>query len=176
MNLILVLIRLLIWQILIIGYNFTYNITVFHTSTSKNGATNITVNETLLEGLIYVSDSSNGAYNSTTGVWDIGNLAVGQTVSLTINVKIATTGNITNFADVNGTNYDPNMSNNHANVTVNIPAYVDLSINETVSNTTPKVGDVVVWTVTIRNNGPDNDTGVIVRDVMPNIILKSSSK
>ena len=48
------------------------------------------------------------------------------------------------------------MSNNHANVTVNIPAYVDLTINETVSNPTPKVGDVVVWTVTIRNNGPDN--------------------
>ncbi len=48
------------------------------------------------------------------------------------------------------------MSNNHANVTVNIPAFVDLTINETVSNSTPKVGDVVVWTVTIRNNGPDN--------------------
>ncbi|MDP5101665.1 MAG: DUF11 domain-containing protein, partial [Nonlabens sp.] len=44
----------------------------------------------------------------------------------------------------------------------------DLSVAKTVNNSTPNVGDNVVFTVTATNNGPSNDTGATVQDLLPN--------
>jgi len=44
----------------------------------------------------------------------------------------------------------------------------DLQIVKTVSNPKPKVGSTVTFTLTITNNGPDDATGVIIEDVVPN--------
>lgn len=44
----------------------------------------------------------------------------------------------------------------------------DLQIVKTVSNPKPKVGSIVTFTLAITNNGPDDATGVVVEDVVPN--------
>ncbi|WP_046759397.1 DUF11 domain-containing protein, partial [Kordia jejudonensis] len=44
----------------------------------------------------------------------------------------------------------------------------DLSIDKVISDTTPNVGDVVTFTVTVTNAGPDVATGVAISDVVPN--------
>ena len=39
---------------------------------------------------------------------------------------------------------------------------------QTISNTTPNVGDVVTFTITVNNAGPDAATGVAIEDAIPN--------
>ncbi|MCH7415840.1 hypothetical protein MM213_20235 [Belliella sp. R4-6] len=46
--------------------------------------------------------------------------------------------------------------------------FSDLSVTKTVNNPVPSVGSNIVFTVTATNNGPNNDTGVQVQDLLPN--------
>ncbi|WP_295614348.1 DUF11 domain-containing protein [uncultured Methanobrevibacter sp.] len=43
----------------------------------------------------------------------------------------------------------------------------DLAIVKVVSDSTPKVGDVITWTITVTNNGPDRAVDVVVHDKLP---------
>ncbi|WP_299840499.1 hypothetical protein, partial [uncultured Tenacibaculum sp.] len=49
-----------------------------------------------------------------------------------------------------------------------VPEQSDLSIVKVISDSTPNVGNVVTFTVTVTNAGPDPATGVGIRDVVPN--------
>ncbi|MCB0570614.1 MAG: DUF11 domain-containing protein, partial [Phaeodactylibacter sp.] len=60
-----------------------------------------------------------------------------------------------------------NPSQCTATVTVNCPEVADLSIEKTVDNATPNVGDIVVFTVAVHNDGPNDATGVEVTDYLP---------
>ncbi len=65
-------------------------------------ATGVTVKDNFPTGLTYNSaNASQGNFNVGTLTWNIGNLAVNQTVTLTINTTVtATSGTIRNFAQV----------------------------------------------------------------------------
>ncbi len=63
----------------------TYTITV--TNNSSVDGTNITVSDVLPAGLIYQSSSPVG-YDTTTGVWNVGNVNAGDSKSLEVTVKI----------------------------------------------------------------------------------------
>ena len=52
-------------------------------------------------------------------------------------------------------------------VSVNPTAVSDISLTKTVSTTSPNVGDNVVFTLTVNNNGPSIATGVEVTDNLP---------
>src|SRR5262249_33665059 len=43
----------------------------------------------------------------------------------------------------------------------------DLALTKSVSNATPNVGDMVTFTVTLTDNGPDGAINVTVRDLLP---------
>lgn len=44
------------------------------------------------------------------------------------------------------------------------PSGVDLSVNKTVSNSRPRVGQTVTFTITVRNLGTSTATGVVIRE------------
>ena len=44
---------------------------------------------------------------------------------------------------------------------------VDLKLTKSVDNALPKVGELVTFTITIKNDGPQDATGVQVRDLLP---------
>ncbi len=46
-------------------------------------------------------------------------------------------------------------------------ASVDLNLSKTLDKTTAKRGDVVTYTLTVRNDGQDNASGVKVEDQLP---------
>ena len=43
----------------------------------------------------------------------------------------------------------------------------DLSLTKTVDNATPRIGDTIVFTITLTNDGPRDTTGVQVKDLLP---------
>lgn len=43
----------------------------------------------------------------------------------------------------------------------------NMAVTKTVNNTNPAIGSNVVFTITATNNGPSNNTGVVVNDLLP---------
>src|SRR5947199_210290 len=62
--------------------------------------------------------------------------------------------------------FDPNTANNTATAS-ETPQRSDLALTKTVDKPRPNVGDVITFTVTLTNNGPDAATGVEVTDLLP---------
>jgi uncharacterized repeat protein (TIGR01451 family) len=67
-------------------------------------ATGVTVQDFIQDGFTYTG--TNGNYDPNTGIWDIGTLAVGQSVSLEIYATINLTGDYTNDAEIFTANED----------------------------------------------------------------------
>ncbi|KZX14216.1 DUF11 domain-containing protein [Methanobrevibacter filiformis] len=150
-----------------IGNRIAYTITV-----KNNGPTNATgvkVTETLPTGVTYYSYSlSTGTYSSTTGLWTIGNLNVGQTATLILTVTAKTTGTWTNKVNVSGKENETNYTNNNATANITIKNNsIDLAITKTVNASTVEIGKTVNYTITVKNNGPANATGVKVTETLP---------
>jgi len=83
----------------IVGDLVTYMITLDNYGPSN--ATGVRISDVLDSRLVYLSsNASKGSYNPTTGLWDIGNLGVGQTVTLTIVVMANASGAIVNTVSV----------------------------------------------------------------------------
>ena len=137
-------------------------------------ASGVNVSDVLPVGLVYQSSSASvGSYAN--GVWSIGNLANGKTVTLSIVCKINKTGLIKNVASVSGNEFDIDLTNNRGDASVNVAKAADLEVIKTVNNGAPNYGDLVKWTVTVRNNGPDMASGVNVSDVLPEGLVYQSS-
>jgi uncharacterized repeat protein (TIGR01451 family) len=72
-----------------VGSNVIFTINAFNQG--NQAVTNVIVSDPLPTGLNYVSNSATlGTYNTSTKVWTIPSLAVGQTASLTLTAQVAT--------------------------------------------------------------------------------------
>ena len=63
---------------------------------------------------------SKGSYDVSTGIWDIGDLAKGETVSIEIYCIAKVDGIITNHAKVTSSVKDTNLTNNHDSATIKV--------------------------------------------------------
>ncbi len=63
-----------------------YSISVTNESTTD--AVDVQVTDKLPAGLVYVSDDSAGSYNAASGIWQVGNVAKGETKTLQLTVKV----------------------------------------------------------------------------------------
>jgi len=161
--------------------------TVVVTNESAVNATGVEVTDQLPSGYTYVSHTG-GTYVPGTGVWTIGDLAAGQSRTLTITATVLATGNYLNLAEVTNANEDDIDSTPDNGVdtdgdgetiddngdeddgdgaTIEPVPVIDLELEKAVDNFTPNVGDVINFTVTVVNRGPSVATGVIVTDQLP---------
>jgi uncharacterized repeat protein (TIGR01451 family) len=143
----------------------------FTISASNNGpaeATAVQVTDLLPAGLSYVSDNGGGSYNSGTGVWNIGSIANGSSAGLSLVATVTRTGALINQATKTAQGEpDPNPSNNTALIGLNAPALADIQVQKTVDNAVPGLGSNVTFTITAKNAGPANATGVQLTDLLP---------
>ena len=103
-----------------------------------------------------------------TGVWTVGGLANGGSASLQIVATVASSGGIVNQATKTAQGEaDPNASNNSAVVGLNASALADIQVQQTVDNATPILGANVTFTLTVKNAGPSNASGVVIADLLP---------
>lgn len=123
------------------GTNVVYTFTA--TNNGPKPATGVLVTDTSLTNqfasgfMTYVSQAGTGTYNqvtgqSTTGQWNIGNLALGASVTKTVTVRVignSTTASFTNTASITGTLTDQDSTNNSDPATLNIAWPASIFVN-----------------------------------------------
>jgi len=152
------------------GNQLTYTLVV--TNTGPSSATGVVVTDTLPEPLSFVSGtSSSGTVNHASGVVTaaVGNLAVGQTATITLVTQVSGqfSGTITNQAEVQGNETETNLANNVDAEPTLVRKEVDLAITKTDSNDPATAGGQLTYTLVVTNNGPSGATGVTVTDTLP---------
>ena len=143
-----------------IGDEITYTITV--SNPGKINATNVVIRDILPEGLKFINASNGGVYDSVTGIitWIL-NITANSTVDLTADVCVNKSGNITNTV---------NVGNKTSNCTIESGDIVDLEIHIVADKSEIYVGDNVVYTVTVINNGPSDAINTIANVLIPNAL------
>jgi uncharacterized repeat protein (TIGR01451 family) len=101
-----------------VGNNVTFTVTAHNNG--PNPTTALQVTDLLPAGLSFVSaNQSQGTYNQGTGVWDIGVLASGATVTLLITATVTGTTPAVNTASRSSSSpIDPNPANDSRSATV----------------------------------------------------------
>ncbi|MEZ4832369.1 MAG: PKD domain-containing protein [Caldilineaceae bacterium] len=147
----------------------TYYITA--TNNGPEDATGVSVTDVLPFALTYLSHSPGAsAYDDVSGIWQIGDLGVGQQRSLSITARVVGSGNVVNSAAVTGTLIDPNAANDTAAAPIVVGQAADLRLSQSFSDNTPNVDDDLVIVVTLSNDGPDTATGVVISYPVPPLL------
>ena len=160
--------------------------TVTITITTKNNgpdtATGITIQDLLPTGLTFQTKDTHGkgTYDETnTGIWDIGTLNNGESVTLTITAIADTPGTIINTATkitpIKTVIQDWNINNNAQQViltvekTVTHTPTVSIYIRNMLSNgiyTGWDCNNCPVWVADVQNNGPNDATNVQTKFIL----------
>ncbi len=168
-----------------------YNEVEYHVVVENLGpgdATGVEALDDLPAGLVVTNwSTSQGTFDPFTGIWTVGDVANGGTAELWIYGTFDAEGRYTNSVSVSGDLDDPDLDNNYAEVSFVVtgdrivPDFVpggaaggivdrgnrftaDLMLTKVADNTTPAVGDDVVWTITVTNQGPQSTAKVEVTD------------
>ncbi len=138
------------------------NFTIEVTNVGPSNATAVNVNDVLDGAFEYVS--SQGSYDDASHevTWNIDQLNSGETVSVWVVVRVLTNGTFENTASVTSAE-NPNGTSNKTNITVE--SILDLEITVTVDKNETDYGSVVEFVITVKNNGPSNATGVVVKNI-----------
>ena len=132
----------------------TANEVVFTVAAKNNGPNedrNVVVTDALPSGYTFVSASpSVGTYVQSTGIWNIGNLAVNAAATLNITATIKTTGQVTNTATIKGDNIDVTVTNDSDKATPLAELKLVKTSRTGVFN---KVGDIITYDLVVTNTG-----------------------
>ncbi len=149
-----------------VGDTIAYTVTL--SNIGPDGATNVQVTDLLPAGLGYVSSApSQGTYSNATGLWTVGSVANNGGATLQIQARVNSPNAQLNTATISqAAQFDPDLANNSA-AALETPQQAEVGVSKTVSNPTPNVGDTIVYTIQVTNNGPDAATNVTVQDMLP---------
>jgi uncharacterized repeat protein (TIGR01451 family) len=157
-----------------VGSNVTFTLTL--SNAGPDGATGVVVRDQLPAGLTFVSASATqGSYNNVTGLWTVGAVARGANPALSIVATVTGAAPITNAAEISASDqYDPNSRPNNNSATENdyssvtlIPQSADLTMSKSVNVPNPRIGQAVVYTLRVINNGPTTAQNVSVTESLP---------
>ena len=145
--------------------------TVIVSNNGPNNASGVIVRDTMPKGITLIKASD---FIYSDGTWYVGDLVVGEVRELDMICKVSATGTFTNFASVQGNEFDPDVDNNNANESIFVNPACDLIITKTASKYYYKLGDIITYSIKLTNNGPDDARKIEVNDVHDDsLVLKS---
>ena len=144
------------------GEVVTFTVTI--TNNGPGDAFGVEVTDALPAGLTFVgATTTKGGYNPATGLWNVGALPDGASETLTIDALVNTLDPVTNTATVTASSPSGGGS---ASATIT-PQAADLSLDKTVDDDDPAVGDIVSFTVTVSHLDGADVIGTRVEDQLP---------
>ncbi|MEE8397358.1 MAG: DUF11 domain-containing protein, partial [Desulfobacterales bacterium] len=157
-----------------VGSDVVFTITA--TNHGPDDATDVLVTESLPPELNYVSDDttpgSGAFYRYSTGLWlwDIGNLARGDTATINVTARVDKDTVIANVAEKIASSPVDHIRGNDkssALVTGVSGGSIDIAITKTVDIRNPAPESNVEFTIVATNNGISLESGVTVADSLP---------
>ncbi len=160
------------------GSNITYTITSGNAGPSP--ATNVTVSDPIPANTSFVSASGSGwsCANSsgTISCLRSGSSAIGALPNITVVVKTTASGTTTNVATIAANEGDPDSSNNTASLSTTVNAGADVQITAVTTTGSPVAqGNPLIYTISVKNNGPDPATGITVTDPLSSKVTYGSA-
>jgi len=149
------------------GLPLTYTVAV--TNNGPGPALNAVLTDTLPAGAVYQScTTTHGTCAEAGGVVTaaLGDLASGETATVTIVVVLPTGGVYTNTADAASDVNDPNLADNSAALDVTAED-ADLAVTKTADQDPVPAGLPLTYTVTVTNNGPGPAVNTVLTDTLP---------
>ncbi len=154
------------------GQPFNYTITV--TNGGPSAAQNVVLRDNLPDGM----DFNNGASTadceldgSTLDPNDVictlASLGSDDEATFTINVTPHSTGTINNTASATSDTDDPTPDNTSGAVETDVNPAADIQVTKTGPTANPINGQPFDYTITVKNNGPDEARNVVVTDDLP---------
>ncbi len=157
-----------------VGEAVIYTLTV--RNIGPNAATNVTLTDVLPSGL-EAAQSGQALREGNTLTWNLGRLEPGQSRSVEVRAKAARLGTWVNRAEVKGSEEDPDLANNRTEARLEVVAppppppppapEVDLAVIKSVEPARIEIGQNATFTLTLRNNGPDVASNVVLSDTLP---------
>jgi uncharacterized repeat protein (TIGR01451 family) len=150
------------------GEQLTYTLTAQNAGPQE--ATGVTLTDTLPAGVTFESATpTQGTCSETSGTvtCSLGALADEATTGVEIKVRRATPGTITNQAEVSSSAHDSDTGNNSVSIETTVDPAADLSLTKADAQDPVLAGELVTYTLTAHNSGPQDATGVTVTDTLP---------
>ncbi|MEM6338265.1 MAG: DUF11 domain-containing protein, partial [Bacteroidota bacterium] len=162
-----------------VGQEVSFSLVVRNTSTAGGGpldSPQTTVLDALPAGLEFVrATSSVGSceFDGSTVRCDLGTFTAGSTAEITITVRAAQAGVITNEASVSGQFSDPDESNNSSSATITVQDS-GFSITKAVSSgPTTRPFDALTYRIEVETNEPADQ--LVVKDELPELLVPPQS-
>jgi uncharacterized repeat protein (TIGR01451 family) len=158
------------------GETLTYTL-MAHNSGSTD-ATGVTVTDNLPAGVSYQSATpSQGSCSRSAATITclFGTLAPSAQATVEIRVIPESEGEITNHASVTGDQSDPTPDNNAASATTTVAPAADLDLAKVDSPDPVAAGQDVTYTLTVRNLGPSQASGITLTDNLPAAVSYGSA-
>ncbi|MEX0313515.1 MAG: gliding motility-associated C-terminal domain-containing protein [Allomuricauda sp.] len=163
--------------------------TLIVTNNGVSDATGVVITDLLPSGYTYQSHvTTAGTYNEASGVWSINGTIFNQNtetlvILATVNVPTGTIDEYLNIATITASDLadpdsDPNQGINTDDLSdgladddeataVVTPQTTDISVTKTVNNSSPDIGDQVIFTITLTNQGSVSATNIGIEEQIP---------
>ncbi len=151
----------------IVGATLVYTVTVANLGPAT--ATGVVLTDTLPSGAVLGSATPSQGTCAGSGplVCNLGVIANGGSATVIVTLAPTVAGTARNTATVAANEPDANAANDTAIEETLVEAWADLGVTKAVQPGTVRVGEALVYTVTVSNAGPSAATGIVLTDTLP---------